>query len=158
MACEICGLAAGRHLKPERPVGVARGWRIVWRKPLLTRSKKNRLPALDGPVLSIHPAGDTAASPVGSNPIAPLENDWRTRNQIRNQRPDHSRKRADTRRRESSRSVVFRTASKQARSYPGNQVTRVAGRRPYRPARVVATLYPRLGDTRNESDIFFPRQ
>ena len=151
-------LTAGRHLKPERPVGVAISWRTVWRKHSLTRPKKNRLPALDGPVLSMLPAGDKTASPVGSNPKAPLMNGWRTRNQIRNQRPDHSRRRVDARRRESSRSAEFRTASLPARSHPGNQVTRAAGPRPNRPARVVATLCPRLGDRRNESDIFFPPQ
>src|SRR5271157_4189312 len=111
-------LTAGWYLKPERPVGVSIGWRTVWRKHSLTRSKKNRLPALGGPVLSMHPAGDTTASPVGSNPIVPLVNDWRTRNQIRNRRPDHGRKRADARRRDSSRSARFRTASMQERSYP----------------------------------------
>src|SRR5271157_5744749 len=151
-------LTPGWYLKPERPVGVAIGWRTAWRKHSPTRPKKSRLPALGGPVLPMHPAGDTTASPVGSNPIAPLVNDWRTRNQIRNQRPDHSRKRADARRREPSRSARFRTASMRARSYLGNQARRVAGPRPYRPARVVATSCPRLSDTRNDSDIYFPPQ
>jgi hypothetical protein len=129
---------------------MSQDWRTVWRKPSLTRSTK-----IDGlarrTTFSILPALGTAALPVWIESHSAIVSGWRTKPAPESE-TDHNRPRADARRREIRTIGRFRTASLRERS-SWKPVKRAEGR--HAPASaVVATLCPRLGDTRNESDIF----